>query len=485
MATDKYTSRWTLNNTLNDASGNGHNLSTSSGTATYSSGPGGGQACDTGDYYLKATGITLSKCSTISVWGKTSVSGRMLWGYKNSSGQHMDLYCNSYYTLNTGDNNANLFKDVHGNNIPILTDNQWHLFTVTFGSDLPEDWYTTWVNWDKKESTNPLNKGSDINGRAMLYIDAVYRGSAISYVSPLLNSGTFALGSWLSNNNFIWKGSLCDARIYNRILSPEDILTLYEERAGEASLWGPTSSTDLTLKDWIVATPTTTGLQKFTGKNKFEVSGLSSTGLTEEGFCKRDYTIKNHESYDNISVYQVTSGAAVVIQNNSFENEADAKLSGLGVAKNIVGDNVYNAVWNDMVDCIEVPKNTLLEYGKCYVFDGKSYRLSSKYLEDGILGIHSDTAGFYVGAKEKTCLEIAIAGFALAYVDKEYKPGTPLTCGENGYLTELKEEDIERNPHKIVGTFWKKEWGSWWGFNNPKASSHIIETNGRMWIKVK
>ena len=479
MATDKYIARWTLNGTLNDASGNGHTLSTSSGSAVYSSGgPGGQKACTLSSYYLKATGITITEQSTISLWGKTSASGRMLWGYKNSSSQNLDLYCSGIYSLNTGDGNTNPFQDFYGGNITVLTDNKWHLFTVTFGSFLYDDWYNL------KDSDKEIYKGK---GRAMLYIDGVYRGHALLYRNPVLSNGTFAIGYWLSSGGYIWNGDVCDVCIYNRILSPEDILTLYKEKGMESNLLGPKSATDKTQQYWNMATTTTTGLQKFTKSNTFNVSGLSSTGLTEEGFCKRAYKVDSNTSsgYENTSTYAVTSGAAVVIQNNSFENEDEVKLSGLGVAKDIVGDNVYNAVWNDMVDCIEVPKDTILEYGRCYVFDGENYRFSSKYLENGILGIHSDTAGFYVGAKEGTCLEVAVAGFALAFVDKEYKPGTPLTCSENGYLTELKEEDIEKNSYKIVGTFWKKEWGSWWGFNKPRTDGHIIETNGRMWIKVK
>ena len=90
-----------------------------------------------------------------------------------------------------------------------------------------------------------------------------------------------------------------------------------------------------------------------------------------------------------------------------------------------------------------------------------------------------------MGSKSEKCLETAIAGFALAYVDKPYKPGTPLTCTENGYLTEIKKEDIENNPHKIIGTFWKEEWGNWWGFKIPRCKEHIVEVNGRMWIKIR
>ena len=47
-------------------------------------------------------------------------------------------------------------------------------------------------------------------------------------------------------------------------------------------------------------------------------------------------------------------------------------------------------------------------------------------------------------------------------------------------LKENKEEDISKNPHKIVGTFWKTEPCEKWG-----AEGKEVEVNGRMWVRVK
>ena len=154
---------------------------------------------------------------------------------------------------------------------------------------------------------------------------------------------------------------------------------------------------------------------------------------------------------------------------------------GLGVQGNIYGSKVWGCVWNDLADCIDVPENTDLEYGYCYCFDGENYYKSTEYLDNGIIGIHSDTAGFCMGKREnEKQMNVAVAGFVLAYVDKEYPVGTPLTCKENGILTKLKEEDISKNPHKIVGTFWKTEPCEKWG-----AEGKEVDVNGRMWVKVK
>lgn len=174
-------------------------------------------------------------------------------------------------------------------------------------------------------------------------------------------------------------------------------------------------------------------------------------------------------TFSNTTASTSTTTGAVVIS------------GGLGVQGNIYGSKVWGCVWNDLADCIDVPENTNLEYGYCYCFDGENYYKSTKYLDNGIIGIHSDTAGFCMGRREnEKQMNVAVAGFVLTYVDQEYSVGTPLTCKENGILTKLKEEDISKNPHKIVGTFWKTEPNDLWG---PEGKE--VEVNGRMWVKVK
>lgn len=210
-----------------------------------------------------------------------------------------------------------------------------------------------------------------------------------------------------------------------------------------------------------VAIPSLNGSQSWTGaKNTFTGSG-SCTGFNAEGF--------------------VNEGAEFIVTNLTTDNPA-----GVGIAKAVVADVAYNAVWNDIVDCIEVPDNTELEYGRAYCFDGEKFYFSTKYLDDGYIGIHSDTAGMFMGNKQvNKQLRVASAGFVLAYVDKTYPPGTPLTVAENGTLTKLKEEDIEKNPHKLVGTFWKDEPLLWWGFDLAYTENLLVEVKGRKWIRVK
>lgn len=157
------------------------------------------------------------------------------------------------------------------------------------------------------------------------------------------------------------------------------------------------------------------------------------------------------------------------------------KISGgLGVAGDIYANAVHIAVGNDLADSVPVDEECKLEHGYCYCFDGEKYTKSSKYLDEGIIGIHSDTYGFKMGAEEdKRKIDVAVAGFVLAYVDKEYRPGTPLTCTENGYLTEIKREDKIEYPERIVATYWKNESANEWG-----SDSRKVKVNGRKWVKV-
>lgn len=142
---------------------------------------------------------------------------------------------------------------------------------------------------------------------------------------------------------------------------------------------------------------------------------------------------------------------------------------------------VYGAVWNDLADSITVNNEAEIEAGYCYCLKDNKYIKSSKYLDNGIIGIHSDTYSFKMGEKagEKQ-LDCAVAGFVLAYVDKNYLPGTALTCTKDGRLTKMKSKDKQRFPEKIVATYWKDEPNEEWGSDNRK-----VKVNGRKWVKIK
>ena len=180
---------------------------------------------------------------------------------------------------------------------------------------------------------------------------------------------------------------------------------------------------------------------------------------------------------------QTISHSTGIVDRNT-QNGSTAALSvegGVYATSGIMSaTGVYNAVWNDLADCIPVDDKCKVEPGYCYCFDGEKYYKSTKYLDEGIVGIDSDTYGMNMGRKPGlNQMDVAVAGFVLAYVDKEYKPGTPLTCTENGYLTEIKKEDKIEYPERIVATYWKNEPAGEWGSDDRK-----VKVNGRKWVKI-
>ena len=215
------------------------------------------------------------------------------------------------------------------------------------------------------------------------------------------------------------------------------------------------------------------------GQIKITPSSGSAYNVSVKGLGSRAY---DSTSYLPLSGGTVT-GATSFTDSTASSGTATGAVTisgGLGVAGDIYAGAVHNAVWNDLADCIPVDDKCKVEPGYCYCFDGKKYYKSTKYLDEGIVGIDSDTYGMNMGHKlNLNQMDIAVAGFVLAYVDKEYKPGTPLTCTENGYLTEIKKEDKIEYPERIVATYWKSESAEEWG-----SESRKVRVNGRKWVKV-
>ncbi len=144
---------------------------------------------------------------------------------------------------------------------------------------------------------------------------------------------------------------------------------------------------------------------------------------------------------------------------------------------NFYATNVYNPVFADIADYQELADE--LVFGKCYYDTIEGAKICNKKCQLSVIGIASDTLGYGLGYKEGD-VPIAVAGWVLAYVDKEYPCGTPLTNNENGDLTEIPLEMKRDFPERIVGIYKKKESKKEWGTINRK-----IKVNDRHWIKVK
>jgi len=134
---------------------------------------------------------------------------------------------------------------------------------------------------------------------------------------------------------------------------------------------------------------------------------------------------------------------------------------------------IYNAVWNDYADCWYIKEGTEVEPGYCYADYGEGLELPRKKGDPCVVGICSDTFGHSMGHGEGKA-PIAVAGFVLAYVDKQYSAGTYLTNNSSGILTKASLFDIILN--RCVAQYLKPEPND--------IFNKIVPVRGRHWVKV-
>jgi hypothetical protein len=150
-----------------------------------------------------------------------------------------------------------------------------------------------------------------------------------------------------------------------------------------------------------------------------------------------------------------------------------------GTAQLHVQSGVWNAMWNDYADFQQL-KGELVP-GKCYVDTYEGAEICSARCQLSVIGIASDTFGMVVGnGRFEREVPIAVSGWVLAYVDKQYPCGTALTNNENGDLTEISLEEKRDYPERIVAIYKKPEPSENFG-----GEGRIIKVDNRHWVKVK
>jgi hypothetical protein len=177
------------------------------------------------------------------------------------------------------------------------------------------------------------------------------------------------------------------------------------------------------------------------------------------------------------ALYLADSGQVCIGTTTPYDGTT--KLTVAGDIRATASGKVYGAVWNDFADYLEVDNKVEIEFGKVYVRTKKGETRTSLHpCEKGIIGIASDTFGMSVGKKGKGKKEIpiAVAGIVLAYCDREYESGTPLTSGRNGIVTKMYWWELIFKPHCLVATFYKPESQKKW---------NGVTVNNRHWVKVK
>ena len=211
-----------------------------------------------------------------------------------------------------------------------------------------------------------------------------------------------------------------------------------------------------------------------------QITFTSTGGITATGAISGSTVYSNSSAcLTGISASQVT-GALGYNPTSKFLDKTGTSAQTVASVVTF-SSGCYGALWNDLADCIPIQSGLNPEPGYCYRFDGENYKKTIKYLDEQFIGIHSDTYGFAMGKeKDKTKLDVAVAGFVLAYTDKKYKTGTPLTCDKNGILTRIKLFDRIFHPHMIVATYWKDEHKKVVG-----NSDKTVIVDNRNWVKIR
>jgi hypothetical protein len=142
-------------------------------------------------------------------------------------------------------------------------------------------------------------------------------------------------------------------------------------------------------------------------------------------------------------------------------------------------DGVWNALWNDFADYQQLAGELIP--GKCYIDTYEGATVCTDRCQLSVIGIASDTYGMTVGnGRFEREVPIAVSGWVLAYVDKQYPCGTPLTNDQYGNLTEMTLEEKRDYPERLVALYKKHEENE--TFGNERRN---IKVDGRHWVKVK
>lgn len=314
-----------------------------------------------------------------------------------------------------------------------------------------------------ENKTLSLNGGGSVTGTTTLdtltgavkFGNAVSNGNVTGSAQIVVPSGkSLSLsGSAITNENTTIEGTITSANI---------------TASGSAVLEGST----------IKSATIQNGTIDLNSKNLTVTSNSTITNTTSGSTI----TLNGVGAIDAKSMTLNTDSGASLNISNTLGNKNPDSGTALACTGGISAAKVYNAVWNDLADSIEVPSDTELEYGYCYKYKDEKVYKTDEYADPNVLGIHSDTAGMVLGIKPShiKCINLAVAGVVLAYVDKEYECGTALVATKGGMLTKANRATLLLHPERIVATYYKKEKEDLWG---PK--SNRINVNGRSWVKIK
>lgn len=188
-----------LDGDTNDHSGHGLDMTTVTASQSTNGKIGNCYAFASGNTIYRSSGLNVPASSTMCGWGYTpsyTVRAMMLFSLNSSAYPGPNLYFASSTILwNTGDGSNNPFKK-DGATVTYPSVNAWHHYCVV----------------------------NDIVGnKATLYIDGLYAGEAAYKSTYQVNKGMTIGNYYPGNTGYAWNGSINDVRVYEGVLSDNDI----------------------------------------------------------------------------------------------------------------------------------------------------------------------------------------------------------------------------------------------------------------------
>lgn len=209
-----------------DSSGNGNDGAWNGDTTSTAGKFASGTTYDgTGDYLNMGDVASLEPTTeiTVSAWFKSSgntVYKRLVSKGVSTRGYELIMYpdiLSGRIEFNLGINGAEI--DISSTGSPALNDNNWHLATGT---------------WDGQV--------------VKVYVDGILYNTRNASGTLTHTSDPFNIGS-NSNGSNLHSGSIDEARVYNRALSPAEVQALYEWAPGPVGYWKMDEGSGTTTKD--------------------------------------------------------------------------------------------------------------------------------------------------------------------------------------------------------------------------------------------
>lgn len=178
---------------------------------------------------------------------------------------------------------------------------------------------------------------------------------------------------------------------------------------------------------------------------------------------------------DRVAKSGDTMNGALTVESTISATGNISTSANITASGTITGSQVFGAYWNDYA---EYRAATSFTPGLC-VHDTPSgtMELTNARLLPSCK-IISDTFGFAIGKTSSSQTPVAVSGRALVYTDDAIEIGDCLCSGENGKLSKMTREEIQKFPDRIVGIVSEIPSYSYWGEDN-------IPVNGRIWVYVR